>query len=241
MKIKEKISKLKKNRDYKMIMALLWATIIIFLYTYFGSYSAFERFFPNMINLDFWKIIYHNLMSFVLFFILGLIFSRFVLKNNYKEMGLSFGNYKLGLILCGIGSLLIPLLALSTTLDSAMISTYPLINFKIYYQWYFIFTYFLSYILYYIGWEFIFRSIILFSSKKEEVWVAIIISTMISALIHTSIAGFGKPMVETLSAIPAGLIFGWINIKTKSIWYSLYMHVLVGILTDLFITIIIVV
>ncbi len=235
MKIKEGFLKFRRDSNYKIIMALLWSTIILFVYFYFGSYSAFEKFFPNVENLNYWKIIYHNTMSFVLFFGLGLIFSKFVLGNKFKEMGLGFGKYKLGLILCGIATLIVPLLALSTTLDSGMTSIYPLINFGQYSQWYFILGYFLSYLLYYIGWEFLFRSIILFSSEEKGVWVAIVISTMISALVHSSIAGFGKPMIETLSAIPAGLIFGWITMKTKSIWYSLYIHVLVGFLTDIFI------
>ena len=95
----------------------------------------------------------------------------------------------------------------------------------------------LAYILYYIGWEFLFRGLGLFSLTKGGInpLSAILITTLISALIHTSIAGFGKPMIETLSAIFAGGIFGYITYKTKSIYYSLYMHALVGIFTDVFI------
>lgn len=237
MKIKEEFLKFKQGNNYKIIMALLWATIILFVYFYFGSYSAFEKYFPNTANVDYWKIIYHNTMSFVLFFVFGLFFSRFVLGNKFKEMGLGFGKYKLGLILCAVATLIIPLLALSTTLDSSMVATYPLVNFSVYSKWYFVLGYFLSYLLYYIGWEFLFRSIILFSTEEKNIFLAIVISTMLSALVHSSIAGFGKPMIETLSAIPAGLIFGIIAVKTKSIWYSLYMHCLIGFLTDIFITI----
>lgn len=238
MKVKEEFLKFRDSENYKVVMALLWTTIILFVYFYFGSFSAFERYFPNTQNLDYWKIIYHNSMSFVLFFGLGLIFSRFVLGNKFKEMGLGLGKYKIGLIFCAIATLIVPLLALSTLLDAEMISTYPLVNFGTYSQWYFILGYFLSYLLYYIGWEFLFRSILLFSCEKKGIWVAILISTMVSALVHSSIAGFGKPMIETLSSIPAGLIFGWLTMKTKSIWYSLYIHALVGFLTDIFIVVI---
>jgi len=82
----------------------------------------------------------------------------------------------------------------------------------------------------------LFRCIALHGTKdKSSVLGSILITTMISALIHTSIGGFGKPMIETLSAIPAGLIFGYISYKTDSIYYSLYIHALIGFLTDLFI------
>lgn len=237
--MREAFIKFKNSKDYKMIMALLWTTIILFVYFYFGTYSAFERYFSFVNNLDYWKIIYHNGMSFILLFGLGFIFSKFILKNKFSEMGLGFGkNKKFGLIICGIATLIVPLLALSTFLDSGMTSTYPLINFGIYSQWYYISGYFLSYFLYYIGWEFLFRSILLFSSESKGIWVAILITTMVSALVHSSIAGFGKPLVETLSAIPAGIFFGWLTMKTRSVWYSLYIHCLVGFLTDIFIVLI---
>lgn len=239
MKIKEVFLKFKNNKNYKIIMALLWTTIILFVYFYFGSYSAFERYVGGVQNIDYWKIIYHNGMSFILFFGLGVLFSKFILGNKFKEMGLGLGkNRKLAFILCGIALVAVPLLALSTLLDSGMTSTYPLVNFSIYSQWYYILGYFISYLFYYIGWEFLFRSVLLYSSEDKGIWVAILITTMISALAHSSIACFGKPMVETLSAIPAGIFFGWLTLKTKSIWYSLFIHCLIGFLTDIFIFVI---
>ena len=180
-------------------------------------------------------------MSFVLFFVIGSLFSRFALKNNARKMGLGFGDYKLGLKLCLIALAVVPLVALSTVLSPNMTSTYPLVDFSTYGKWYYILGYFISYFLYYVGWEFLFRSILLFSCEEKcGVLGAIVITTMISALVHSSIAGFGKPMVETLSAIPAGLIFGYITSKTKSIWYSLFIHMLVGFLTDMFIVLLVV-
>ena len=241
MKIKEFFKNLFKDSDWKMVVSILFSTIILFVYFYFGTFSAFEKYFPNVQNLAYWKIIYHNCMSFVLFFVIGSLFSRFVLKNNARQMGLGFGDYKLGLKLCLIALAVVPLVALSTVLSPDMTSTYPLVDFSTYGKWYYILGYFISYFLYYVGWEFLFRSILLFSCEEKcGVLGAIVITTMISALVHSSIAGFGKPMVETLSAIPAGLIFGYITSKTKSIWYSLFIHMLVGFLTDMFIVLLIV-
>ena len=236
MKIKNFFKNLAKNSDMKMVASIGFATVILFVYFYFGSFSAFEKYFPNVQNLSFWKIIYHNCMAFVLFFCLGFIFSKFVLKNSTVQMGLRAGDHKLGLKLCLIALVIVPLIALTTVFSQDMENTYPLIHFHVYSKWYYIGGYFLSYILYYIGWEFLFRSIILYGCEEKcGVLGAILISTMISALVHSSIAGFGKPMIETLSAIPAGLIFGYITSKTKSIYYSLFIHMLVGILTDIFI------
>lgn len=237
-KIKEEFNKFKNSCDRKTTFALLFLTFILFAYFYFGTFSAFEKFFPHVENLEYWKIIYHNCMSFVLFFGIGILYSKFVIKNKFSEMGLGKGGWKFGLVVCAIATIIVPLCALSTLLDGEMVSTYPLVDFSVFSEWYFILGYFVSYLLYYIGWEFLFRSIGLFSSEKQfGVLGAILMTTMISALVHSSIADFGKPMIETLSAIPAGLIFGYITIKTKSIWYSLYIHCLIGFLTDFFITI----
>lgn len=234
MNIKEEINKLKNNSDKKCNYAILFATIIIFTYCYFGSFSFFEKTFQCN-NLEYWKIIYHNFMAFVLFFVLGIIFTKTILKTKPNENGLKFSNKKFGFITIGIATLIVPLVALSTLLDKGMTNTYPMINFSLY-TWWQIALYFLSYIAYYIGWEYLFRGILLTNTKdKVGILGAILITTMISSLIHTCIADFGKPMIETLSAIPAGLIFGYITHKTDSIYYSLYIHALIGILTDIFI------
>jgi len=238
MKIKDEIKSISNNTNKNFNLSVIFLTIILFIYCYFGSFSFFEKTF-EINDLNYWKIIYHNFMAFILFFIIGLIYTKFVMKSSPKSFGLKIGNGKLGLILIGISTLIIPLLALSTVLDAEMTSTYPLIDFATYHNWWQIGLYFLSYICYYIGWEYLFRGIALNSSIEFiSPITAILFTTLISALIHTSIGGFGKPMIETFSAIPAGLIFGYISYKTNSIYYSLYMHILIGFLTDIFIFII---
>ena len=234
MKISEEIKNLKTNSDKKCNLAILYTTIVLFIYCYFGSFSFFEQTFV-VDNLHYWKIIYHNFMAFILFFVIGLIYTKIAMKSKAKDFGLKIGDGKLGIIIIGIATLIIPLLALTTVLDKGMVSTYPLIDFAVC-NWWQITLYFISYIAYYIGWEYLFRGIALHGTiEKLGPMGAILITTMISALIHTSIGGFGKPMIETLSAIPAGLIFGYISYRTKSINYSLYAHALIGILTDIFI------
>lgn len=234
MDISNEVNILKENTNKKFNLTIIFLTIILFLYCYFGSYSFFENTF-SIKNLDYWKIIYHNIMAFVLFFLVGTIYTKFVLKEKLKDY-LHFGNYKLGLKIIAIATIIVPIICLTTVFDKSMSSTYPLISFNLYNSWWEITLYFLSYILYYIGWEYLFRGIALKGTKdKIGILGAILFTTLISSLIHTSIANFGKPMLETLSAIPAGLIFGYITHKTNSIYYSLYTHSIVGILTDIFI------
>lgn len=234
-KIKNEWQGINNNSDKLFNLSLIFACIILFVYCYFGSFSFFEKTFV-IDNLSYWKIIYHNCMSFVLFFIVGILFTKLILKKSPLQMGLGTGNKKLGAILVLIALPICALCGLSCVLDSGMVNTYPLVDLNVYGKWYFVLGYFVSYLLYYIGWEYLFRGLLLNASKQKLGIVgAILLTTIISALIHTSIAGFGKPMIETLSALPAGLIFGYIAHKTKSIYPTILIHFFVGFFTDMFI------
>ena len=234
--VKEELNSVVAGEDKTMPLALIFSVFVIFIYCYFGSSSFFEITFPNLDNVQYYKIIYHNCMSFVLFFCLGSLFVKFVMKKSLKDFGLGLGNRKLGGWLILIATIVVPLIAFSVLLSPDMIKEYPLVDLHANNAWWQWVLYFASYILYYIGWEFLFRGIMLFGTKNRfGILGAILVTTLISALIHTSIAGFGKPMIETLSAIFAGIIFAFITNKTNSIYYSLYIHALVGICTDLYI------
>ena len=156
------------------------------------------------------------------------------------NFGIGVGKAKLGLKIGLIATPIAILCGLTTIADGQMVATYPLVDFAVYGEWYYILIYFLSYFLYYLGWEYLFRGLILNSCKEKcGVVASLLITTLISALIHTSIGAFGKPMIETLSAIPAGLIFGYITYKTNSIYCGLFLHMLVGFSTDILIFLIV--
>ena len=63
-------------------------------------------------------------------------------------------------------------------------------------------------------------------------FAAILIQTIPSAIVH-----IGKPVGESFGAILAGLVFGYLAVRTRSILYPLILHAVVGIGMDLFITI----
>lgn len=233
--MKNKINYIFNKSDKNFNLTVFWLTIILFIYCYFGSFSFFETTFSNVDNLHYWKMIYHNCMSFVLFFGGSVLFSRFALKTKPTNFGLTKGNAKLGLKLCFFATLIVPIMALSTVLNTGMKSAYPAVDIGNI-PWLLLVVYFLSYLLYYIGWEYLFRGIGYFATEKKlGVAGAILFTTLISAIIHTSIGGFGKPMLETLSAIPGGIIFALIAFNTRSIWYTTYIHFLLGVCTDIFI------
>ncbi|MGI6702329.1 MAG: CPBP family intramembrane glutamic endopeptidase [Christensenellales bacterium] len=232
MNIKNDIISLWKESDKNAVKGILFMTVILAVYFYFGIQDFFTKSFPDTSNLDYWKYIYHNFTPVILFFGLGILFVKFIIKADLKDYGLGLGDTSTGLKICLILTPLMIFAGLTAVWDEGMNTTYPLSRYVINAPAKFILLYYVSYIAYYVGWEFLFRGIGIFSFNKGNALMAIAVSTMISALVHSSIAGFGKPLAETFSAIPAGILFGYVAYKTRSIWYGFYLHALVGFSTD---------
>jgi membrane protease YdiL (CAAX protease family) len=85
-----------------------------------------------------------------------------------------------------------------------------------------------SYLLFYLGWEFLFRGFLLFGLRPALGDVnAVLVQTMASALLH-----LGSPAAETFGAIPAGVLWGAIALFTRSLLPGLVHHFLLGIALD---------
>ena len=84
--------------------------------------------------------------------------------------------------------------------------------------------------VYYVAWEFFFRGYMLFGLERRlGAFTAIAIQTMASTVIH-----IGKPEGEMLAAIVAGVLFGVLALRTRSVLYPLVLHWFAGFFTDLF-------
>jgi membrane protease YdiL (CAAX protease family) len=239
-KIKTEWQKLTADADKRAVVAILYITVAVGLYFYFGIQDFFEKtfgaYFSSPAELLYYKYIYHNFMAFVFFFLLSLPVSKLLLKQKAADVGLKFQEKKSSLILMLISLAIVPLISLSAVADAEMSALYPLGGSMIFLNAGFFILYYVSYIAYYFGWEYLFRGFGFFSiSEKYGPMLAIAVTTMISALIHSSIGGFGKPFSETFSAIFGGLIFGFIAYKTKSIYPSLLMHFVLGFCLDMFV------
>ncbi|MGH7702976.1 MAG: CPBP family intramembrane glutamic endopeptidase [Gemmatimonadales bacterium] len=86
-------------------------------------------------------------------------------------------------------------------------------------------------LLYFGAWEMLFRGVLLFGLRER-------LGTLPANLLQTAIsvtAHFGRPFDEALSAVPAGLLFGWIDLRVGSVWYLAVIHWVVGVSLDYFI------
>lgn len=84
--------------------------------------------------------------------------------------------------------------------------------------------------LYYLAFEFFYRGFLL--RTLEPAWglsAAIWTQTVASTLVH-----LGKPALETLGAVPMGLLFALITVRSRSVLPAVSVHLIIGALTDLF-------
>lgn len=91
----------------------------------------------------------------------------------------------------------------------------------------------LSYLLYYIGWEFLYRGFALFGLRRS--WglpAAMFFQALVSGLMHLH-----KPMPELLASFPAAILFGLAALHCRSLRPVILCHWLLGASLDLFILI----
>ena len=84
-----------------------------------------------------------------------------------------------------------------------------------------------AYFLQFVGLEFFFRGFLLHGIRRRFGAYAIFVMMVPYCMIH-----FGKPMPETFAAIVAGIILGFMSLKTRSIWLGAALHISVALTMD---------
>ncbi len=87
-----------------------------------------------------------------------------------------------------------------------------------------------AYLLYYLGWEFFFRGFLQHGLRgRFGPWNAILVQTVASCLVH-----IGKPAAEIYGSILAGLVWGVVVFRARSLWAVLLTHWSLGVALDYF-------
>jgi membrane protease YdiL (CAAX protease family) len=83
----------------------------------------------------------------------------------------------------------------------------------------------LTWILYLVGYEFLFRGFLLFAALPVMgLWPAIALNTAIYMLVHLP-----KGIKETLGAIPLGVLLCYLTVQTGSIWIAVMVHIVMAL------------
>lgn len=172
----------------------------------------------------------HFMAAALLLGVLPLASACIAVRKRPRQLGLRFGRWREGLVWVAIG---VPLAIVAGRIAAAnpvMRAVYPLYPGGLDQAPRF-WTYAALQMLYYGAWEVLFRGVLLFG--LEDVLGARGANLFQTALSVT--AHFGRALPETLSALPAGLVFGSVALRTRSIGYVALIHWTVGISMDWFI------
>jgi len=219
-----------RGLSFDAVVVILAATVFLILFHENGSSAVFRnhflRHFPQSEFRGLYPAFYWYACAFLMLGVVPLLLGRLVLGFSLKDLGVGLGDWKFGLKAVALLYLaFLPILILVSS-TPAFCHKYPLfIDAKRSFGHFVLYEG--AYAVYFIGWEFIFRGFLLFGLKPALGFYAVFIQTIPFAILH-----FGKPQPETLAAIVAGLLLGYLALRTRSFWYCWLLHSLVAITND---------
>jgi membrane protease YdiL (CAAX protease family) len=216
--------------QFKPTIILLLATILPVAHRTIGSIEFAHRRFPLMNDSE--AVLYMFLSAFFLMGVLPAVFVLWIFRDRLSDYGLTLGDWRTGLfvtafllVLIGVvfvyPSSQIPEIRAFFPLDKgAGDSVFAFLKLQVFRGLFF-----------YSAWEFFFRGFMLFGLRKYTGdWMAICIQVIPSCMWH-----IGMAAPEVFSSILAGLLFGILAIRTRSILWCFLLHYFIGVVLDIFI------
>jgi membrane protease YdiL (CAAX protease family) len=228
------IRELWRQRDSKLLTILGSVPVLYMVYYYGAQNTVFTWLFqPHLAPSahDAGSAAWRNGLALVVLGLLPLLVIKLSFRDRLSDYGLGLGDtrYNLGFVLFGL-LVVVPLMYLSSRRPEYRM-LYPLIRSHPGSVPLFALACGL-YLLYYAGYEVLFRGFLLFGSERRlGTWPAILVTTLATTLVHVT-----RPASEYAAAFVAGLVFGYVALRTRSIWGVLVLHFLAGVSLDFFVT-----
>jgi len=233
--------------DWKVLCVLLTAAVVLTLQNYFGRSSDYARvahcladllrqtgldaaadYLADGTNRDLHQNVYWALFSFATYFFIPCLVIRVLFREQVRDYGVkprgAFANWWIYVVMFGV---MLPILFVVSQNDRFK-ETYPFYRME---QgqplWPRFWIWEISYGLQFVGLEFFFRGFMVHGTKHRFGFYAVFVMTVPYCMIH-----FGKPMPETFGAIVAGVVLGFMSLKTRSIWMGAAIHMSVALSMD---------
>jgi len=215
----------------KPTIILLLAPFLLTTFKYYGSTSFFLEtlgpLLPQLEDPHFYAALYTFFASLLLMGVIPAFVVKFVFKESLGEYGVQIGDARFGWQAFVI---LAPIMMIASWPSSNMsdfLAEYPLHPGAGSSPQQFAFHAF-TYLFFYVGWEFFFRGFMQFGLRKSlGDWNAILVQTLASCLLH-----IGKPGGEIFGSIIAGIVWGIVAFRSRSLLYVLLIHWLLGVSLD---------
>ena len=160
-------------------------------------------------------------------FVLPLVILRWIFRRSWKTMGLGLGDWKMA---TKVALLYLPFVVVGTWMLSdgaGFQQSYPHYRAAVY-DWRLFAVYHLLFLMYWIGWEYLWRGFMLFGTAHTLGIYAIFIQAIPFALLHLE-----KPLPEMLLSIVGGIALGALVWRCRSFWIAVPIHFLQMLFLDL--------
>ena len=215
--------------DWRPLVVLTTAVVVITLQEYYGSRQFFHELHPYEAGDDNWLLKSYMWWSgwrvggYVL---IPLLVIWAMPGERVRDYYLGFrGLSKHIWVYIGLFALILPAVVYAATLES-FATTYPFYkhaNRSAFDFW----AWQGLYAAQFVGLEFFFRGFMLKGLQRSFGSGAIFVMMVPYTMIH-----FGKPMLETFGAIVAGIVLGSLAMRTRSIWGGALLHIGVALTMD---------
>ena len=229
--IRRKLSMSTQKKQFKPVLILLYVTLACTIWKCFSIDIPVEQI-ENEWWTAFWLGTHKPVEAFLLFAVGPVCIVKFLLREKLSDYGVQLGIPLLTLRSFLVMSPFVVLLAYLTSLNAAFFEIYPF-NVAVRLQHVQVGTTIIVlnaifYAGYYIGWEMLFRGFLQHGLAPScGVPTAILVQTLASTMLH-----YGHPGVEVFASIAAGLVWGWLAVRTRSILSGFMQHTLLGIVLD---------
>lgn len=192
-----------------------------------GEYKSHYNTGEKKLRSQTMKVYFKRSLVFTLFGLLPLFIVRYWLRQPLKNFGYGFRNIKATIMLTIVlYTISFPVLLLASK-SLKLQKVYPEIRESIKSRLSFLYST-VSYVLFYFGYEALYRGFLLFGLKGYlGEWGAIIIS-----MGFVSVSHINAPGSVFLASVISGFVFPWINFKIGSIWPVFLAHSGIGISMD---------
>lgn len=218
--------------DRKATIALLWAPAVLVTWRYYGTRAFFLDHLVGLLGsrlrVEQGVELYTFLSAFCLLGLASLVIIRLAFHESIADYGVRLGDWRFGLASVALLAPVMVLLALPSSRSAQFLAEYPLDRgaclsvaaFAVHAT---------AYLVYYIGFEVFFRGFLQHAlTPRLGVWPAILVQTALSCLVH-----IGKPDAEIYGAIVAGIAFGVLVARSRSLLWVILLHWVLGIALDL--------
>lgn len=221
------------GENKKTSLILLISPVLIIIWKYYGTkafYLAHLTAWTVFNNTDWTGATYSFFTGLLLFGLVPILIIKFVFHEPLSLYGVQIGDWKFGWMAVAVMAPVMIALTYPSAKDPQFLAEYPLFKGAGASATIFA-SHALLYLTYYLGYEMLMRGFIQFGLRSQlGDWNAILVQTAISSLFH-----IGKPDGEIFSSILGGILWGIVVFRSRSLWYVLTVHWLLGVSLDFFI------